>query len=246
MRYFVYLFLLASQFIYAQDFEKANELYRGEKYEAAAQEYEKIVASGKESSELYFNLANAYYKLAKVGPSIYYYEKALLLNPHDSEIENNLKFAQKMQIDDVKEFQVSGIKSLVTNFTSTFHYNTWAWIAIAAAFLFFICFAVYYFTSTSTLKRAFFIVMLLLLVSMVLSVSSALYQKRIVDNQNPAIVYVPSAPVKGEPKESSTDAFILHEGTKVYITERLDQWRKITLADGNDGWIEAKSLRELK
>lgn len=246
MRYFLYILLLASQFMFAQNFDKANELYRSEKYDAAAQEYEKIIASGKESSELYFNLANSYYKLAKVGPSIYYYEKALLLNPNDAEIQNNLKFAQKMQIDDVKEFQVSGIKSLVTNFSSAFHYNTWAWIIIVSAFLFFACFAVYYFTSNTLLKRIFFIIMLLLLLNMVLSVSAALYQKSIVDNQRPAIVYVAIADVKAEPKENSTNAFVLHEGTKVYITESLDQWRKIILADGHDGWIEAKYLRELK
>ncbi len=246
MRYFIYIFLLASQFISAQDFDKANELYRAEKYEASVKEYEKILATGKESSELYFNLANAYYKLAKVGPSIYFYEKALLLNPNDSEIENNLKFAQKMQIDDVKEFKMSGIKSLVTNFTSAFHYNTWAWITVACAFIFLICFAIYYFTAKTILKRVFFIAMFLLIVAIIISVTSALYQKRVVDNQNPAIVYVPIAGVKGEPKESASDAFILHEGTKVFVVEKLDNWRKITLADGNDGWIEAKSLRELR
>lgn len=246
MKVYIYILLLVNQFIVAQSFDKANELYRAEKYEAAAQEYESILSTGKESADVYFNLANSYYKMAKVGPSIYNYEKALLLNPHDSEIINNLKFAQKMQIDEVKEFQESGISTIVTNFTSIFHYNLWAWITVICAFLFLASFALYYFTHTSKAKRISFVVMILLLLGMIISASSAFYQKDTSDNQHPAVVYEGSAAVKGEPSATATDAFVLHEGTKVFITERLEKWNKIVLADGNEGWIEAKFLRELK
>lgn len=246
MRIFIYILLLVNQFIFAQNFDKANDLYRAEKYEAAAQEYEKIVASGKESADVYFNLGNSYYKLAKVGPSIYNYEKALLLNPHDSDIANNLKFAQKMQIDEVKEFQASGISTLVSNFTSAFHYNVWGWLTIFSAFLFLAAFAIYYFTQTSSYKRISFGAMIILFISIFITASAGFYQKSIIDNEFPAIVYVGTATVKGEPNESATDAFILHEGTKVTILERLEKWYKIALADGNEGWIEAKFLRELK
>jgi hypothetical protein len=37
--------------------------------------YETVLTQNKHSSELYFNLGNAYYKLNKVAPSIYNYEK---------------------------------------------------------------------------------------------------------------------------------------------------------------------------
>ena len=37
--------------------------------------------SGKESAEVYFNLGNAYYKLNRVAPAIYNYEKSLQLKP---------------------------------------------------------------------------------------------------------------------------------------------------------------------
>ena len=61
-------------------FEIANEMYKKGEYENAIQKYEFIEKSLKqESADLYFNLGNSYYKLNKVAPSIYYYEKALLL-----------------------------------------------------------------------------------------------------------------------------------------------------------------------
>ena len=76
-------------------FKKANDLYNKGDYEQAVQSFESIVNQGNESADLYFNIANCYYKLGKVAPSIYNYEKALLLNPDDEAIQTNLSFAQK-------------------------------------------------------------------------------------------------------------------------------------------------------
>lgn len=246
MKYLILFFVFATQILSAQNFDKANELYRKSNFEAAVAEYEKILATGKESPELYFNLANAYYKLAKVGPSIYYYEKALLLDPNDKDIQNNLKFAQKMQIDAINPVTKSGVDRLTSDFTSMFHYNSWAWITVILAVLFLASFAGYYFAIQTLYKRIYFFAMFAILFLMVISVASALYQKRTTEQERPAIVYVGIAGVKSEPTAEAPDAFILHEGTKVFVLESLDNWKHVSLLDGNDGWIDAKSIRELK
>lgn len=246
MRFLLYILLFATSSLFSQNFEKANELYRAEKYEAAIQEYEQILATGKESAEVYFNLGNAYYKLAKVGPSIYNYEKALLLNPSDSEIKNNLKFAQKMKIDEVDESASGGFSNIMLDFTSLLHYNAWACIVILFAFLFLAAFAIYYFRQASQVKRISFFAMFLMLIGFFVSTAAAFYQKDIFDKQQPAIIYDAMVEVKGEPNATANTAFELHEGTKVFILESLDDWRKISLVDGAEGWIMAKALRELK
>ena len=41
------------------------------------------------------------------------------------------------------------------------------------------------------------------------------------------------SPSKALPDQNSTDLFILHEGTKVEISDRLNGWCEITIADGN-------------
>ena len=91
MRIFTYLILCFSLFGYAQSnhvFEEANGLYNDGKYSEAIEKYEEILNSNVHSAELYFNLANANYKLNNIAPSVYYYEKALLLEPNDEEIKN--------------------------------------------------------------------------------------------------------------------------------------------------------------
>ena len=62
----------------------------------------------------------------------------------------------------------------------------------------------------------------------------------------PAIVFDEEVVVKAEPKENAPKAFVLHEGTKVEVKEDLDNWRRIALADGTDGWIKSGSIKELK
>ena len=137
MKKLLFIFLLTTQFFYAQTgFEKGNTLYQKGKYEQAITEYESVLATKQHSAELYFNLGNCYYKLNKVAPAIYNYEKALVLNPDDSEILNNLKFAQKLQIDEIKVIPQVGFAKMIHDFTSIFHYNTWAWISVGLSTLF--------------------------------------------------------------------------------------------------------------
>ncbi len=247
MKNIFYLLLLTTQVFFAQNgFEKGNALYQKGNYQEAITTYESILNSKKQSAELYFNLGNCYYKLNKVAPSIYNYEKALLLNPEDAEIQNNLKFAQKLQIDEVKEVPKVGFSKLIQDFTSTFHYNTWAWISVGFATLFLLFFVGYYFSQTTTSKRVFFIGLFLVLFLLLISVSSAFFERNQNQNDRPAIVFAEVASVKSEPKNNSNDAFVLHEGTKVYVKETLDNWLKIQLADGTDGWIEKGNVKELK
>lgn len=241
------LLLFVSQAFWAQSaFEQGNQYYAKENFEAAISSYESVVNSGKQSAELYFNLANSYYKLHKVAPAIYNYEKALLLSPNDSEIKINLEFARKMAIDDIKVIPKVGFNKLLSDFTSKYHYDTWAWIAVSFSFLFLVFFAGYYFSQKTILKRIFFIVMFFWLLGIFLSSASGFYEKSRNDNERPAIVFAESAPLKSEPKANAQEATVLHEGTKVFILESIANWKKVALTDETTGWIEDSAIKEIK
>ena len=247
MKKIIFIFLLTTQFFFAQSsFEKGNDLYQKGKYEQAISEYESVLASKKHSAELYFNLGNCYYKLNKVAPAIYNYEKALVLNPDDAEITNNLKFAQKLQIDEIKVVPQVGFSKMVHDFTSIFHYNTWAWISVGLATLFLLCFLGYYFSRFTLTKRIFFFGMFALLLLLLISVSSSISEKNHYENEKPAIVFVDMVLVKSEPQRASNTVFTLHEGTKVFVLEALDNLKKIQLTDGTEGWIEKTAIKEVK
>ena len=247
MKNIFYILLLIFQISLAQNaFDQGNKFYGKENYEAAITSYQSVINSGKQSAELYFNLGNCYYKLHKVAPAIYNYEKALLLSPNDTEIKTNLEFARKMAIDDIKVIPKVGFSKLIQDFTAKYYYDTWAWIAVAFAFLFLLFFVGYYFSHSTVLKRVFFFGMFFWLLGIGLSTASGFYEKGRMDNERPAIVFAETASVKSEPKISATDAFVLHEGTKVYILESIANWKKVELTDETTGWIEEYAIKEIK
>ena len=247
MKNLLYIILLTTQVFFAQSgFENGNTLYQKGKYQEAITAYESVFRTKKESAELYFNIGNCYYKLNKVAPAIYNYEKALLLNPTDAEIQNNLKFAQKLQIDDIKTVEKVGFNKLIQDFTNTFHYNTWGGIAVGLSIAFLLFFVGYYFSQITVSKRLFFLGMFFVMLLLVVSVAAAIFEKNQYKNDQPAVVFSEVVSVKSEPKNSATDAFVLHEGTKVYVIESLDNWDKIQLTDGTEGWIENSAIKRLK
>jgi tetratricopeptide (TPR) repeat protein len=247
MKNLLYIVLLTTQVFFAQSgFENGNALYQKGKYQEAITAYESVFRTKKQSAELYFNIGNCYYKLNKVAPAIYNYEKALLLNPTDAEIQNNLKFAQKLQIDDIKTVEKVGFNKLIQDFTNTFHYNTWGGIAVGLSIVFLLFFVGYYFSQITVSKRLFFFGMFFVILLLIVSVAAAIFEKNQYNNDQPAIVFSEVVSVKSEPKNGATDAFVLHEGTKVYVIESLDNWDKIQLTDGNEGWIENSAIKRLK
>ena len=239
--------LLFTQAVFAQDaFDKGNEQCRKGKYEQAAQSYESILKGGQESAEVYFNLGNAYYKQNRVAPAIYNYEKALLLSPNDKDVLINLDYAQKMVIDDIKVTPKVGFSRMLYGITGTYHYDTWAWIAVSFSIVSLLLFIGYYFAGTTLLKRIFFGSMFVAILAIVIAILSAMFVKSHAEKERPAIVFAEVVSVKSEPTNNSEDAFVLHEGTKVYVTEEVDNYKKIVLADDNVGWIESSAIKELK
>lgn len=247
MKNILYILLLTTQFFFAQSgFETGNDLYKAGKYEQAVDAYGNVLKANQQSAELYFNLGNCYYKLNKVAPAIYNYEKALVLKPNDLEVANNLRFAQKRTIDEVKVVPKVGFAKLLRDFTGIYHYNTWAWMAVGLAFLFLVAFLGYYFSETTVVKRISFFVMFAFIVVMLVVVAAAIFEKSHYDNEKPAIVFAEIAEVRSEPQKGSPVIFVLHEGTKVYVEEKVDSWKKVQLTDGTEGWIENSAIKEVK
>ncbi len=228
-----------------ETFLRAGSLYNQEKYQEAIDTYSSILNAGLESASLYYNLGNAHYKLSNIGPSIYYYEKALELAPNDEDIKNNLAFAQKATIDAIDVIPEGFISRTTKRVTNMFSYDNWAWLSVICIVLFVVLFILYYSARISSKKRLFFISSWLVFIIGVFGVVFAFNQYNTLKNERFAIVYSQEALVKSEPNLRSEEVFQLHEGTKVQITETINNWKKIKLSDGKIGWIPTDDLKEL-
>ena len=61
-------------------------------------------------------------------------------------------------------------------------------------------------------------------------------------NIKDGIIIESSVFVKSSPDYSSKDSFQIHEGLKVRIEDKVDDWVKIRLDDGKIGWIAGKNI----
>jgi tetratricopeptide (TPR) repeat protein len=241
----VLLFLF--QLSFAQTaFDKGNQLYKNGNFQEAIVNYESVLATGKQSAELYFNLGNSYYKLHQVAPAIYNFEKALLINPEYADAKTNLEYAKKLKIDEIKEVPKVGFNKLIQDFTSSYSYDAWAWTAVVLAFVFLLFFIGYYFSAKAIVKRTFFTGMFVLLLGIIATVSAGIFEKNRYYNDKPAIVFAEITLLKSEPKISGKTRFTLHEGTKVAVLESRATWKKVQLSDETIGWVESDAIRELK
>ncbi|WP_026933013.1 tetratricopeptide repeat protein [Christiangramia echinicola] len=249
MRKLIYLcFLLFSFAGFSQNedlFEEANSAYQSGDYQNAVNFYEEILDNGETSAELYYNLGNAHYKMNNVAPSIYYYEKALQLAPTDEDIKNNIEFARNMAIDDIEEVEQTGINQWFNGLISTYSYSTWAVIAIIFSILFVALFLLYYFTYTSLYKRVLFTGAMLAVLLCGLSVIFAFQQQSYIQENQYAIIFGEEVEVRDEPNLRGDASFELHEGTKAKVLEDYQEWARIELANGAQGWVKNSAIKKL-
>ena len=226
-------------------FTDANKLYQQESYIDALKLYQEVENKQFESGALYYNMANIYYKTNQVAPAIYYYEKALKLDPNNKDITFNLDFAQRMTLDNIEALPKSLGQKFRDSVILKFTYNTWAIIAVSLAFLFAILFLLYHFSYSTVKKRIYFITSTLSVIFVALSIFFAVKNHHYIKTTKTAIIFAAQTQVKSAPTKTSDVNFELHEGTKVYILESLDNWIKIKIADGKTGWMDVEDLKEL-
>ncbi|MEL7530735.1 MAG: tetratricopeptide repeat protein, partial [Bacteroidota bacterium] len=90
---------LKAQIPPADRFAAANAAYLNDRYDQAAERYQALIQEGYSSASLHYNLANAQYKLKRIGSAVLHYEKALRLDPSNIEIEHNLDLARSSITD---------------------------------------------------------------------------------------------------------------------------------------------------
>ncbi|WP_424492638.1 tetratricopeptide repeat protein [Salinimicrobium sp. GXAS 041] len=248
MKKLFYLLFFFSVVVNAQEsalFEEGNTAYSEGNYEQAIERYNSILEDGKTDVAVHYNLANAHYKLNHIAPSIYHYEKALQLAPNDEDVRNNIVFAQNMAIDAIEETPQSQFSGWMESGYALFSVSGWGWTAVTFVVLFAAFFLVYYFSSKPVLKRAFFIAAVFFFVLAIGSVFMGYSRQSFEESQEYAIIFSEEAEVLSEPNVRGAEVFVLHEGTKVQVVEDFQQWSKIELANGNQGWILQDTFRRL-
>ena len=220
----------------------ADSAYVRQQYQQAIADYEALLKKGV-SADIYYNLGNAYYRTENITRAVINYERALLLSPGDRDIRFNLQLARSKTIDKItpesEMFFVTWYRSLV-NIMSVDGWATMSLVSLALAIMLALC---YLFTARVWMQKTGFFGAFAMIVIFGLSNLFAWQQKDQLVNRTGAIVISPAAAVKSTPANGGTDLFIIHEGTKVEITDSsMKEWKEVRIADGKEGWIKTSMI----
>jgi tetratricopeptide (TPR) repeat protein len=220
-------------------FAAANKLYSEGKYDQAVDMYEAILANDNESSYLYYNLGNAYFKQNNLAAAILNYERAYKLNPSDEDINHNLTIARTQIVDKFETVPEVFFITAFRKIKSMFAANTWGTLAFVLFAAVLVLALLFLFAGSLFVRRLSF---WLACVVLLMSISCKLIESNL-RKDNSAIVFAPVLTAKTSPDDSGKDMFLLHEGTKVRIRETFNEWTKIQLPNGEQGWVVSEAIK---
>jgi tetratricopeptide (TPR) repeat protein len=243
----LYFLALFAGEAFSQDTNK-DKFYQGVtyftagSYKEALQVWTDIYNTGYRSANLEYNIGNAYFKLNNIPYAILFFERAYLLKPADENINYNLQIARTLIVDRFQEIpELFFIKwyNFVSIFLST---NSWAKISLIAFLVFLLFLSLYIYSPRHRYKVIGFWLALFFLFFSMTSLACSLRNKSLVYDSHKAIISNPMVSGKSSPDNSGNDIFVLHEGTKVTVEDKVGEWREIRLSDGNTGWVPSNSL----
>ena len=217
----------------------ATDAYKAKNYQQAIDAYQKLISDGYRNAAVYYNLGNSYYKTDRTSQAILNYERALRLAPSDEDIRFNLKLANQKTVDHIVPVSQLLIVSKWQSFVTSQCSRTWAIYSIVCIWLALIAFAVYLFVSSA--RRAGFYAGAGLVIFCLFFFYLSYTQSQAENGASQAILTAPNTYIKSAPDASGTDLFIIHEGVKLNILDRVGDWSKVRLADGKVGWVQQSS-----
>ncbi|MFZ1978669.1 MAG: tetratricopeptide repeat protein [Bacteroidota bacterium] len=228
-----------------QLFEQGNVLYRAGDYRGAAALYDSIINQGYRSAGVYFNLGNSRYRLEQLAQAILAYERAARLRPHDPDIEHNLRLLSFKTIDRIEPVPEIFFVQWMRAVGSLLSAETVKVLFLLFWILFFVSLAILSVVVRSGVLRAARILMICSFVCICVWGVLMGIQSLQDTTSNDSIITGQTVTAKSSPDAKSVDAFVIHEGLKVKMTDAVAGWVKITLADGKVGWIEAAQCEKI-
>lgn len=224
------------------EYREGNFIESIKLYEAKIAEFKQ---KNQESAELYYNLGNAYFRDNKIAKAIVNYERALLLDPGDSDARHNLRYARTKIEDKIDSADNFFVNQWIRSLQNLYSANGWAIIGIVLFILLIVAIGAYMISTQIQIRKASFYIGIVLLSFVIIANVFAFKQKNKVANRSTGIVMSASVSIYTSPDAHSQELFRLHEGSKVRIKREEGNWFEIVIANGSVGWLQKKNIEKI-
>lgn len=229
-----------------------NEAFWKGDFAGAAERYRRVVKGAPDSADAWFNLGTAEASARRIGPAVHAFEQALLLRPGDADAVHNLAqtraaaIAEGVDAGEGARLILPGDDDLGTGLLTAVAPNTLS-IAFAVTWaLLFALLALWRRADRSGMRTA--LSFAAVVVGLGVLASGGLLSGRVlvVDRTDFGVVVARKAQVHAGPGAQYATSARLVGGVKVRLRSTDAGWLQVTLPDGSEGWLEAKSLAELR
>jgi tetratricopeptide (TPR) repeat protein len=245
---FLILSLLIATATFSQNnqlMEAANAAYTNKNYETAIQHYEQLLSEGYHSEVIHYNLGNAYYRTQKLGRAILHYEKALQFAPTDEDILHNLKVANAQQVDEIEDIPAFFLGQWWKGLRSRLSTGAWTGIALFLLWGSAAGFILWLMAKQRDQRKRGFLVGVILLVLCTLPFLLAIDRNRYDRHSGEAILTAEETQLHFAPDTDSEVVHIIHEGLKVDLQDKISNWYKVRLPNGEVGWLPEEVVEEI-
>lgn len=236
------------------NWEAGIEAYNAKEYAQAVEAFETVVASDYASAEVYYNLANAYFKLGQqatssrpfaggeLGRAVLNYERALKLDPTLDDARYNLDIA-KDYTNDTEAVPESFIVRLWRSIAGVMTTNGWAVLSIVMFGVALVSLMVYLLNGNIVVRKVAFFLSLIVVVVFALSTALSLTQLRAAEVDNRAVVLAAdTTPVHASPDSASKIIREPSQGVTVEVERKQGDWSEVRFADGEKGWVRSANV----
>jgi hypothetical protein len=228
-----------------QVFQQGNSLYQQGNFAGAIERYESVLATGMANGDLYFNLGNAYYKQGNMGKAILHYERAFRLMPGDDDLRHNLQLANLQLVDRIDPTPRLFVWDIWDGIKAWFSLPAITWAAYTMLVLTAAAAVLIILARRYSIRRIGVIALVVMGVFLIGMVAVLLDKTGDAGRSDEAVVTATITTVKNSPDAKSSDAFVLHAGVKIRLTDSVNEWVKIRLADGKVGWMERGAAEQI-
>lgn len=222
--------------------QNGDDAYAKGNYQQAIADYQTLLKDG-ESAAVYYNLGNAYYRSDNLPQALLAYERAALLDPSDRAVRFNLDFVRSKTIDKVANANDTFFTVAYRSVADLTDLGGWTALSVVAFVAALVLALAYLFGTAMWLRKTGFYGALAGLLLFAVSTLFAWQQHTRLTDRDGAIVTAPVVNVKKTPADSGSDAFVIHEGTRVTITDStMREWRAVKLSDGREGWMKKSQM----
>ena len=222
---------------------RAKHYYQQNEYSKAIVEYHSLADSGWVSAALFYNLGNAYFRNNDLKSAILYYERAKRLAPNNEAINENLELSYSLIFDKVEAVPELFLITWGKAIRDMMSVRAWSWWSITSFVIMLALGLIFLFVRKMGVRQFAFVLCLFSFMLCIITFTFGYLQKNNINRTDEAIVFAPSVTIKSSPADSGNNLFILHEGIKVRIEDRIGEWCEIRIADGKKGWIRISELK---